>query len=196
MPPSVLSAFLAFVFISAFTPGPNNILSLSTGTRYGFKGSIPLLAGICCGFFCTMFICGALTFSLSTLSMTVIRVIKYIGCLYILWLAWKIATAKPESDSSPNTSAGFITGLILQFVNIKIIVYGITAYSGFILPYYNSIVAVLVGMCILAFVGSAGTVVWALAGSMMQRFFSRHARLMNTIMALMLLGCAISLILN
>ena len=62
MPASVLSAFFVFTFITAITPGPNNILALTTGGRAGFMGSIPVLAGIYGGFFCVMAICGVLSF--------------------------------------------------------------------------------------------------------------------------------------
>ena len=46
MPASVLSAFFVFTFITAITPGPNNILALTTGGRAGFRGSIPVLADL------------------------------------------------------------------------------------------------------------------------------------------------------
>ena len=194
MPVSVFSAFFVFTFITAITPGPNNILSLSTGSRKGFRGSLPVLAGICAGFFCVMFICGLLSFSFSARSPLFIRVMRYAGCLYILWLAWKIATAKPDADDAAEAGAGFMTGFVLQFVNVKIMIYGMTAYSAFILPYYDSFAALLAGMCFLALMGSAGTVVWAVAGAVLQRLFRQHARLMNILMALMLLACAWSLL--
>ena len=60
MTASSLSAFLAFTLITAFTPGPNTILSLSTGVQRGFRGSVPVLLGIGAGFLCVMFLCGAL----------------------------------------------------------------------------------------------------------------------------------------
>ena len=194
MPPSVLSAFLVFTFITAFTPGPNNILALSVGSRCGLKGSAPVLAGICSGFFCVMLLCGVLVFSLSSLSEQFIEIMKYVGCLYIVWLTWKIATARQKEEENPNSATGFMTGFILQFVNEKIIVYGMTAYSGFILPYHKSVLTFLSGMCALTLVGSAGTVTWAFAGSVLQHFFRHHARLANIIMAVMLLGCVVPLL--
>ncbi len=196
MPSSVISAFLAFTFITAFTPGPNNILALSTGTRYGFRGSTPILTGICSGFFCVMLLCCVLVFSLASLSARFIAVMKYVGCLYIVWLAWKIATARPEEEGNPKPGTGFMTGFILQFINVKIIIYGLTAFSGFILPYHESIPALLAELCVLTLIGSAGTVAWAFAGSILQRFFRRHARLSNAIMAVMLLGCVVPLAFN
>lgn len=195
MPTSVLSAFLTFTFITAFTPGPNNILALSSGSRYGFRGSTPIVAGICTGFLCVMIVCGVTAFSISVLSDRVITVMKYVGCAYIIWLAWKIATENITNTDTAQTKTGFLSAFILQFVNIKIIIYGLAAFSSFVLPYYDSSMAVILFILVLTLIGSAGVLTWALVGSALQRFFARHARVTNVIMAVMLLGCAVSLLL-
>ena len=194
MPAAVLSAFLAFTFITAFTPGPNNILALSCGSRNGFRNSAPVISGICAGFFCVMVLCGVAALSLSTISEQFIAIMKYVGCLYIVWLAWKVARARTGADGDAGTEVGFTGGFVLQFVNIKIIIYGIAAFSGFVLPYYDSFPAVFAFMLILSAIGSAGIVVWALAGSALQGFFRRYERTANAVMGIMLLGCAASLL--
>lgn len=193
MPPSILSAFLVFMCITAFTPGPNNILAMSAGIRLGFRKSLPILAGICCGFFGVMLVCCLLTASLTSLSARFVDVMKYAGCLYIAFLAWKIAFAKSE-DGTGEARKGFLAGCILQFVNIKVIIYGMTAYSGFILPYDGSPAALFAAMCVLTLFGSAGTVVWAVMGSLLQRFFRAYARIVNAVMALLLLACLVPLL--
>ena len=189
MPASVLSAFFVFTFITAITPGPNNILALTTGSRAGFRGSIPVLAGICGGFLCVMAICGVLSFSFSVLSASFLQVMRY-----LLWLAWKTAMPKAESNSGGRTGAGFLTGFVLQFVNVKIMVYGMTAYSAFILPYHDSVAALLAGMVFLTMMGSLGTIVWAVAGARLQGLFRRYARVTNWLLGAMLVGCAWSLL--
>jgi len=154
MPASVLSAFFVFTFITAITPGPNNILALTTGGRAGFRGSIPVLAGICGGFFCVMAICGVLSFSFSVLSASFLQIMRYIGSAYLLWLAWKTAMPKAGGNSDGRADAGFMTGFVLQLVNVKIMVYGMTAYSAFILPHHDSVAALLAGMCFLTMMQS------------------------------------------
>ncbi len=194
MPLSVISAFLVFTFITAFTPGPNNILALSTGVRRGFRGSLPVVAGICTGFLCVMLLCCALVFSLSSLSARLMTVVRYAGCLYLVWLAWKIATSVPEEETPSGSGADFLTGLVLQFVNVKIMIYGMTACSGFILPWYDSIPALLAGAFILTLIGGAGVLAWAFAGSVLQRLFRRHAKIVNATLAILLLACIIPLL--
>ena len=72
-----------------------------------------------------------------------------------------------------------MTGFVLQFVNVKIMVYGMRAYSAFILPHHDSVAAFLAGMCFLTMMGSLGPIVWAVAGASLQSVFQRHARVTN-----------------
>lgn len=194
MPATALSAFLAFTIITAFTPGPNNILVLSSGIRYGFRGSAPVITGVCSGFVCVMVLCGLAAFSLSALSERFIGVMKYVGCLYIVRLAWQVGAAKPSGGGEAGTEAGFMSGFVLQFVNVKIIIYGLAAFSGFILPYYDSYLAIIGFMLVLSIIGISGILAWALAGSALQRFFRRYERSANAAMGILLLGCAVSLL--
>lgn len=194
MPASVFSAFFVFTFITAITPGPNNILALTTGSRAGLRGSIPVLAGICGGFLCVMAICGVLSISFSVLSASFLQVMRYVGSAYLLWLAWKTAMPKAGGNSDGRAGAGFMTGFVLQFVNVKIMVYGMRAYSAFILPHHDSVAAFLAGMCFLTMMGSLGPIVWAVAGASLQSVFQRHARVTNGLLGAMLVGCAWSLL--
>lgn len=195
MPATVLSAFLMFTFITAFTPGPNNILALSSGSRYGFRGSATVIAGICTGFLCVMIICGVTALSLSALSDRLVVVMKYVGCAYVVRLAWIVASANVRESGAAQAKIGFLSAFILQFMNIKIIIYGLAAFSGFVLPYYTSCSAIIRFIVLLTLIGSAGVLAWALAGAVLQRFFARHARATNLVMGGMLLWCAISMLL-
>lgn len=194
MPGQIFSTFLIFSFIGAMTPGPNNILALSSGSRYGFRGSARLLAGIWLGAACVMVLCGLVSFSLSNMLDDFIRVMKYLGCVYIVWLAWKVATSAPAGEEKGRTGIGFLGGFALQFANIKIFVYGLTSFSSFVLPYYDTFWAVMGFVALATVIGNSGPLVWALAGSAMQRFLTRHARTTNIVLGLALLGCAVSLV--
>lgn len=196
MPGAILSSFLVFSFIAALTPGPNNILAFASGTRYGFRRSAPTITGMCLGSLFVVALCGAIAFSLSGLSDNFIIWMKYVGVAYILWLAWKVATASPESgdDGSGPGVGGFLSAFALQFANVKILVYGVTAFSTFVLPYYNSWGAIFVFTVIMSVIGFSGPLTWVLAGSALQTFFSRYARTVNVVMALLLVGCAASLL--
>lgn len=135
-----------------------------------------------------------LSFSFSVLSASFLQITRYIGSAYLLWLAWKTAMPKAGGNSDGRAGAGFMTGFMLQFVNVKIMVYGMRAYSAFILPHHDSVAAFLAGMCFLTMMGSLGPIVWAVAGASLQSVFQRHARVTNGSLGAMLVGCAWSLL--
>ena len=137
---------------------------------------------------------GVLSFSFSVLSASFLQIMRYIGSACLLWRAWKTAMPKAGGNNGGRAGAGFMTGFVLQFVNVKIMVYGMTAYSAFILPHHDSVAALLAGVCFLTMMGSLGTVVWAVAGASLQSVFQRHARVTNGLLGAMLVGCAWSLL--
>jgi threonine/homoserine/homoserine lactone efflux protein len=190
------AAFLSYVLVTTFTPGPNNIMSMSNASRYGFKKSIFFNIGILVGFFIIISLCSIFSVSLYNLIPSIKPIMTYIGAIYILWLAWKTYKSAPHSESkSEKQTNTFMSGLLLQFVNPKVILYGITTVSTFIVPYYKSAFVLTGFSAILAFIGFVSTCCWALFGSMFQRFLIKNDKLVNTIMALLLVYCAVSLFL-
>ena len=187
--------FLSYAIITAVTPGPNNIMSMSNAGRLGFRKSFPFNLGIWAGFSAVMLLC---TFFCNTLSEMIPKIktpMLIVGALYMLWLAWKTfkSPSVPTEDHSRN---GFLSGLALQFINPKIYVYCIVSMEAYILPYYHGNFWALTGFALLlAFIGFAFTVLWALFGSVFQMMFSKYSKITNTVMALLLVTCAVSLFL-
>lgn len=190
------SAFLSYVIITTFTPGPNNIMAMSNASRYGFKRAIPFNAGVFFGFFVILSLSNFFSTTLFSLIPSIKPMMTYIGVAYILWLAWKIYTIKPQSPGQNNkTTNKFHTGIILQFVNLKAILYGLTITSNFIIPYYKSIFIIVLFSIFLAFIAFISTCCWSIFGSILQKFFENHSKMVNTIMSLLLVYTAISLLL-
>jgi threonine/homoserine/homoserine lactone efflux protein len=178
----------------AYTPGPNNIMSMNNAKNVGFRRGIVFNFGILTGFFFVMILC---LFS-TTVQYTVVPKIQFpmkiVGAAYLLYLIVKpIIPSKKKEIQSNNGS--FIVGAFLQFINIKIIIYGITAFSSFILPHYNSIPVLVFFAFFLSFVGFTGSICWALFGSLFNMLFNKHNKVLNIIMVLLLLYCAVSLFL-
>lgn len=115
------------------------------------------------------------------------------GALYMLWLAWK--TFKSSSEIKEDHShSGFFSGLLLQFINPKIYIYCIVSMEAYILPFYQGKWDELIFFALLlAFIGFAFTLCWALFGSVFKLWFSKYAKATNTVMALLLVYCAASL---
>lgn len=190
------SAFLSYVIITTFTPGPNNIMSMSNASRYGFKKSFPFNVGVFFGFFIIIALCSFFSVTLFNFIPSIKPIMTYIGVAYILWLAWKTYKSKTHSiDENEKYTNTFLTGFILQFVNLKVILYGITTISTFIIPYYKSALILTIFSVILAFIGFISTCCWSLFGSILQKFFENHSKVVNIVMALLLVYCAVSLLL-
>lgn len=124
MPGYVLGNFFIYSVINAFTPGPGNILALNTVTNYGYKKGRPLYWGIFAGYYVVQVICAVFVFGVSTFLPDLLGIMKYIGAAYILWLAVRIALSKPTTGTVEK-SASFLKGFLLQFVNVKIYLFGI-----------------------------------------------------------------------
>lgn len=186
-------AFVTYILITAITPGPNTIASMSNGSKYGFAKSFPFNLGIFAAFSLIMLLCAVFSSALYCLLPTIKLPMLIIGALYILWLAYKTYTSDGRLKASEPNEALFRSGALLQFVNPKIFIYGITALSAYILPYYSNAFVVF-GFCILlAFVGFVCTLLWSAFGSVFKTLFSQHTKLVNTIMALLLVYCAVAL---
>lgn len=188
-----ITSFILYVIINAFTPGPGNLLALNTIVRTGWKKGKNLLLGIFAGYYAVQILCASLIYGLERYLSPVMAVMKYVGAIYILWLAIHIARSRPDSgESSGNPS--FWTGFVLQFVNVKIYLFGITALSGYVLPFYSNFSALVFFEILIATIGTIATLVWALLGGAFQKAYIKHFRVINIVLAIALLECAISLL--
>lgn len=193
MPAYALANFFIYAVINAFTPGPGNILALNTVTNYGWKKGKRLFFGIFAGYYVVQIICAIFVFGVGAFLPKALNVMKYIGAAYILWLAIHIAISKPEV-SEDSGSASFTKGFLLQFVNVKIYMFGITVLTGFVTPYSTALIILLAFELIIATVGSIATMTWIGLGLLIQKFYLKHYRIINIILALTLLECIWSIL--
>lgn len=187
--------FLIYCFITAYTPGANNLLSMSNAIRLGFHRSVRFNLGILAGFAIVMSVCTAFSATLYSFLPKLKIVMQLSGAAYMLYLAWKVWKSSSELSTDGGKEASFLSGMILQFANPKIYIYAITAMSLYILPVYHSSASLIGFTVILSLIGASGSFVWALFGAAFCKFFSRHTKLVNAIMALLLIYCAIALFL-
>ena len=134
MSQSLLLAFIMFAIVMFFTPGPNNIMVLSSGLTYGFRRTVPHMAGITIGF---AFMVGAVGLGFGTifLAYPVLQtILKYAGAAYLIYLAFAIAFSRPPKPGEADRRGPmtFWGAAMFQWVNVKgwVIVIGtITAYA-------------------------------------------------------------------
>lgn len=185
--------FLIYCFITAYTPGANNLLSMSNAIRLGLRRSIRFNLGILTGFAVVMSACTAFSATLYSFLPKVKLAMQVLGAAYMLYLAWKVWKSSSELNDDGGGEASFVSGMVLQFANPKIYIYAITAMSLYILPVYQSAAAMIGFTVVLSLIGASGSFVWAMFGAAFCRFFSEHTRAVNGVMGLLLVYCAVSL---
>lgn len=185
--------FLIYCFITAYTPGANNLLSMSNAIRLGFRRSARFNFGILAGFAVVMSGCTAFSATLYSYLPKVKIIMQILGAAYMMYLAWKVSKSSAELSADGGKEASFLSGMVLQFANPKIYIYAITAMSLYILPVYRSGAALAGFTVLLSLIGASASFVWALFGSAFCKFFSRHTKAVNTVMALLLVYCAAAL---
>ncbi|WP_035935020.1 LysE family transporter [Fusobacterium necrophorum] len=192
---NLLLEYLPYAIVTNFTPGPNNILALNSTRTYGFRKSSKVLLGICMGFTCIMIICGIVCIFLGNISDVYQKIMKYIGVIYICWLAWHIFNSRPV-NSSENSSyeLTFLHGFLAQFINIKVMLYGMVSLSTFVLPYNKSVSFLFLFILGMSTLGAFAALVWALAGSIFQKYLNKYYKFFNTVMSIILLKSAFSLL--
>ena len=186
-------SFLTYAVVTAAKPGPNNLMSMSNGSRRGFKGALPFNLGIWVGFSMVMLLCTVGCSLLSTLIPKIRLPMLIVGASYMLYLAWATFRSS-DALEDVHRQDGFWSGLFLQFVNPKGYLYAIISMEAYVLPFYSGQIAPLFGFAmLLAFIGFLFTVCWSAFGSTFRWLFSRHAKVVNTVMAALLVYCAVSL---
>lgn len=189
--PIVLS-YIMYALLTAFTPGPNNLLALYSVSREGWERGRAVCGGIAAGFFCVMLLCAAACYWLVSLLPVLLPWLRYAGAAYIALLAWQVAASRPGAGL--RSGAGFWQAFGLQFVNVKIWMYAVTIYTAYVLPAGGSWQELVRHALVLTLVGVSGVLTWGLGGSLLQRFFARGGQAFNYGMGALLLLCAVQLL--
>lgn len=170
-----LIAYLAFMGIASATPGPNNTMLMASGANFGLKRTWPHMAGVVLGFAFLLTCVGLGLGALVTAAPILHVILRYGGCAYLLWLAWKIATAKAIGGVEATRPLRFWEVVAFQWVNPKAWVGAIGAISAYApkdhpLTALPLIVAggMLVNMPIVLF--------WTGAGAGVRRFLNDPVR--------------------
>jgi threonine/homoserine/homoserine lactone efflux protein len=190
MSQQLLLAFVVFAAVMFFTPGPNNIMVLSSGLTYGFRRTMPLIAGITFG---VAFMIGAVGLGFGTvfLAFPILQtILKYAGAAYLIYLAATIAMSGPpkpgEAGRGPMT---FLGAAMFQWVNVKgwvMVIGAITTYAAIASFPWNIVIQTL--LCLLF--GVLSTSLWTLFGSALRPVLTSPiaVRIFNIVMAILLLA--------
>ncbi len=181
-------AFASFAFVSSITPGPNNAMLLASGVNYGFRRTLPHIAGISLGCMVMLVLVGLGLGEVFASLPQFYAVLRYVGAAYLLWLAWTIARAGPMADrASERRPLTFWQAAAFQWVNPKawiIVVGAVSTYA----PQDDLVQNIIVLALLLGLVNAPSLCVWAGFGTVLRRYLSQPANVQrfNVAMALLL----------
>lgn len=195
MPVALIPSFLAFTYIGAITPGPANLCSLSAALRYGWRPALRQWRGLFTGFFLVSMGAVLVTWALGAVLNDYVGYLSWVGAAYLAWMAWHMlrSAGMPLTDADP-AYPSFRTGLLLQLINVKVMICCLTALTSYVLPYTRSFWYLLGVGVFLPLTGTSANLVWLFAGASLQKLFTNHGKIVDWVMALSLLACAVSLI--
>jgi cysteine/O-acetylserine efflux protein len=186
-------AFITYVMVTTFTPGPNNMMAMSNGLHDGFRKTLRFLIGVFVGFFLVILLCGYLNFVLVSILPKARFWLNLLGTGYMIYLGIHIELTKQgdstEVDRPLNT---FMAGALMQFLNLKLILYGITVFSNFIIPFHRDLPTLTLYTIILALIGFIATACWAAFGVAFRTVFSKYSMVINISLGLLLIYSAIA----
>ena len=186
----LLTALALFALVSSITPGPNNLMLMASGANFGFQRTLPHMLGVGLGFMAMVYLVGVGLVQVFDAYPVAYDVLKVVSVVYLLYLAWKIATAAaPEGDSSASGKPfTFLQAAAFQWVNPQAWTMALTAVSLY------SPDRELQSIAIIALVFGAINVpsisVWTVMGQQLRRLLTSTTRLraFNASMAVLLVG--------
>ncbi|WP_075182582.1 LysE family translocator [Pantoea sp. 1.19] len=193
---SLFLSMLGFLWVAAITPGPNNMLLTASGANVGFLRSLPLMIGIMIGMQIVLLLVAFGVGGLILLYPALHLLLKIAGSLYLLWLAWKIASAPFETLDTPGAPAKsmpFWQGGLLQVINPKAWLMALGAVASFSLvgeAYRGSVLAISGGLLLVNLVAG---IAWLGFGTLIGRLLGspRAWRLFNVAMGLLTAACVL-----
>lgn len=189
MTPSVLAALAAFALVTTITPGPNNLMLLASGANFGFRKTLPHMVGIVVGLSGLTLVVGGGLMVLFEAYPVLNAWLGAVSAVYLLWLAWKIASAEPlkerDSKGKPMT---LLQAAAFQWVNPKAWAMGLSAIT--LYAPNQSFVSALMVVSVFAVVSFPAISVWAWLGVVVRQWLTSHRRyrIFNVSMALLLIA--------
>ena len=186
---------IVYLFIQYITPGPNDLTCLYLGGRYGLWGTRNFIIGSQGALFVKTILCGALNILLARVMPQIVSVLKWFGAAYMLYLAYLMGRSGWEEELSmagQQKESSIRAGVMLQLLNAKSWIAGISVFAVYVIPVRTDFGAVVLTAVIYAVIGVICSIIWALFGSAIKGFIEKHKKLFGIVMALTLVYCAIS----
>ncbi|WP_168012141.1 LysE family translocator [Halomonas salinarum] len=196
---ALIGPMIVFAFSMTATPGPNNMMLTASGANYGFLRTLPHMLGISMG---VMVLMGAVALGLGALFEQwppLQQGLKVAGSVYLLWLAYKIATAPPPDQRGPGEDARPMTfwqAAAFQFANPKAWVMAISGIASFTLSGDAFLASAVAIILVMGLISLPSISLWAGFGVAVGRLMKtrRHWRVFNAVMGLLTAACVLMIL--
>ncbi len=189
---TMIISITSFGLASTMTPGPNNIMLLSSGLTFGYKRTLPHALGINFGFPVMVICVGLGVGKLFEMFPFVYTILKVVGISYLLWMAWHIANSKGSlnAENRSDKPFTFFQAALFQWINPKAWMVAITSTAAFITDHQIALIQVIIIACIYFFCAIVSTNAWSLGGVILKRFIQneRLVQIFNITMAILIVG--------
>jgi threonine/homoserine/homoserine lactone efflux protein len=180
-------AFAVFALVASVTPGPNNAMLLASGVNFGLRRTLPHMAGVNLGFPIMAMCIGLGLQGLLTTVPLLYQAIRWGGAVYLLVLAWKIATAAEIAEGSAGARPlRFLQAVAFQWINPKAWVMAVAAVTAYTTD--HSVNELLIVAVVFMIINLPVVFAWTAAGVALRRFLHnrRRLRIFNITMAVLL----------
>ena len=185
-----LTALSIFAFVASITPGPNNLMLMASGANFGYLRTLPHMAGVVVGFTTMLFLVGIGLIKIFDTVPASYLVLKVVSVVYLVYLAWKIATAAAPGEASAEGGKPFtfLQAALFQWVNPKAWTIGLTAIT--VYAPTRSLGAILILMIVFTAVTVPSISLWTLVGQQLRSLLTNKLRLrvFNGLMAALLIA--------
>ena len=173
---TLAAAFLPFAFAAGFTPGPNNLLLAASGANFGIRRTIPHVLGIVSGFPLLVLAVGLGLGTVFQRHPDVHTALKFVGGAFLVYLAWRIATAgHGTTGMARGRPMTFVEAVLFQWVNPKAWAMALTAITVYAPD--RSLAAILLVAAIFGAINLPTVSTWTVIGQQIRRFLGSPARL-------------------
>ena len=188
-----LTALMILMFVAAFTPGPNNLLSSYSGFNFGIKKTLPLIYGVTFGFPLLIIIINSGLIIFFKKFPALQEIIKILGSVFILYFAYKVASNKSSEEQKIKNPAKFFNMLFFQFINPKAVLFAIIVVSTFINMNENFIRDTTIVLSVAISFSFVSIFSWCLLGKFLRRFATneKFIQMFNYVMSFLLIVCVI-----
>ncbi len=188
---AILLPLITFAIASTGTPGPNNIMLTASGANFGYRRSLPHIFGIQFGFPSMVLAVGLGLGQVFTAYPGLHQVLKYVGSAYLLFLAWKIATAaRPKSATHEAKPFTFMQAALFQWVNPKAWIMSVAALTAYTTGEGSYVLEALLVAGVFFAVSFPLISLWCLFGALIGRWLTSQKALMvfNGIMSALIVA--------